>query len=43
MPKLSPADFRALFAAEKADALSAMSASKLSGERSRRWTTTWAT
>src|SRR5215470_3546575 len=35
MPKLSPGDLRALLAAEKADALSAMSASKLSGERSR--------
>src|SRR5262245_35726656 len=35
MPKLSPADLRALLAAEKADALSAMSASKLSDERSR--------
>src|SRR5262249_41336417 len=35
MPKLSPGDLRALLAAEKADALSAMSASKLSSERSR--------
>jgi hypothetical protein len=35
MPKMSPGDLRALLAAEKADALSAMSASKLSGERSR--------
>src|SRR5262245_51152419 len=35
MPKLSTGDLRALLAAEKADALSAMSASKLSGERSR--------
>jgi hypothetical protein len=35
MPKLTPADLRALLAAEKADALSAMSASKLSDERSR--------
>ena len=35
MPKLSLADLRALLAAEKADALSAMSASKLSDERSR--------
>src|SRR5215831_4223439 len=33
MPKMSPADLRALLAAEKADALSAMSASKLSDER----------
>jgi len=33
MPKLSPAELRALIAAEKADALSAMSASKLSEER----------
>jgi hypothetical protein len=35
MPKLSTGDLRALLAAEKADALSAMSASKLSDERSR--------
>jgi hypothetical protein len=35
MPKLSPGDLRALLAAEKTDALSAMSASKLSSERSR--------
>src|SRR5262245_51701847 len=35
MPKLSPGDLRALLATEKADALSAMSASKLSSERSR--------
>src|SRR5262245_22135105 len=35
MPKMSPGDLRALLAAEKADALSAMSASKLSAERSR--------
>src|SRR5262249_42647976 len=35
MPKHSPGDLRALLAAEKADALSAMSASKLSDERSR--------
>src|SRR5215813_2563964 len=35
MPKMSPGDLRALLAAEKADALSAMSASKLSEERSR--------
>jgi hypothetical protein len=35
MPKISPADLRALLATEKADALSAMSASKLSEERSR--------
>jgi hypothetical protein len=34
MPKMSPGDLRALLAAEKADALSAMSASKLSDERS---------
>jgi hypothetical protein len=34
MPKLSSGDLRALLAAEKADALSAMSASKLSNERS---------
>src|SRR5216683_7224232 len=33
MPKMSPADLRALLAAEKADALSAMSATKLSEER----------
>jgi hypothetical protein len=33
MPKMSPGDLRALLAAEKADALSAMSASKLSEER----------
>ena len=33
MPKMSDADLRALLAAEKADALSAMSASKLSEER----------
>ncbi|MGA7485763.1 MAG: hypothetical protein WBW74_02305 [Xanthobacteraceae bacterium] len=35
MPKMSPGDLRALLAAEKADALSAMSASKLSDERAR--------
>src|SRR5262249_44822489 len=35
MPKISLGDLRALLAAEKADALSAMSASKLSEERSR--------
>src|SRR5262245_20183382 len=35
MPKLSPGDLRALLAAEKAEAPSAMSASKLSSERSR--------
>jgi hypothetical protein len=35
MPKLSPGDLRALLAAEKADTPSAMSASKLSDERSR--------
>ena len=35
MPKMSPGDLRALLAAEKADALSAMSACKLSDERSR--------
>src|SRR5262245_1776585 len=35
MPKISPGDLRALLAAEKADALSAMSASKHSSERSR--------
>jgi hypothetical protein len=35
MPKLSTGDLRALLAAEKADALSAMSASKLSDERAR--------
>ena len=34
MPKMSDADLRALLAAEKADALSAMAASKLSEERS---------
>ena len=34
MPKMSNADLRALLTAEKADALSAMSASKLSEERS---------
>ena len=33
MPKMSPSDLRALLAAERADALSAMSASKLSEER----------
>ena len=33
MPKLTASDLRALLAAEKADALSAMSASKLSDER----------
>src|SRR4051794_22504422 len=33
MPKMSDADLRALLAAEKADALSAMAASKLSEER----------
>src|SRR5262249_6307852 len=33
MPKLSPAELRALLAAEKTDALSAMSASKLTEER----------
>jgi hypothetical protein len=33
MPKMSPGDLRALLAAERADALSAMSASKLSEER----------
>src|SRR6267378_368137 len=33
MPKMSPGDLRALLAAEKADALSAMSSSKLSEER----------
>src|SRR5882672_5953416 len=33
MTKMSPADLRALLAAEKADALSAMSSSKLSEER----------
>src|SRR5262249_36980206 len=33
MPKISSADLRALLAAERADALSAMSASKLSEER----------
>src|ERR1700730_12047003 len=33
MPKMSPGELRALLAAEKADALSAMSASKLSEER----------
>jgi hypothetical protein len=33
MPKMSDADLRAMLAAEKADALSAMSASKLSEER----------
>ena len=33
MPKMSPGDLRALLAAEKADALSAMSASKLWQER----------
>ena len=33
MPKMSPGDLRALLAAEKADALSALSASKLSEER----------
>src|SRR5262249_2981876 len=33
MPKMSPGDLRALLAAERADALSAMSASKLSDER----------
>ncbi len=33
MPKMSSGDLRALLAAEKADALSAMSASKLSEER----------
>ena len=35
MPKMSPGDLRALLAAEKVDALSAMSASKLSDERAR--------
>jgi hypothetical protein len=35
MKKISLGDLRALLAAEKADALSAMSASKLSEERSR--------
>ena len=35
MPKLSPGDLRALLVAQKADALSAMSASKLSDARSR--------
>jgi hypothetical protein len=35
MPKMSPSDLRALLVAENADALSAMSASKLSDERSR--------
>jgi hypothetical protein len=35
LPKISTGDLRALLAAEKADALSAMSASKLSDERSR--------
>ena len=35
MPKICLADLRALLAAEKADALSAMSASRLSSERSR--------
>jgi hypothetical protein len=35
MPKMSPGDLKALLAAEKADALSAMSASKLSDERAR--------
>src|SRR5262245_16629453 len=33
MPKLSPIELRALLAAEKADALSAMSSSKLTEER----------
>jgi hypothetical protein len=33
MPKLSPGDVKALLAAEKADALSAMRASKLSEDR----------
>jgi hypothetical protein len=33
MPKMSPDDLRALLAAERADAMSAMSASKLSEER----------
>ena len=35
MPKMSPGDLKALLAAEKADALSAMSACKLSDERAR--------
>jgi hypothetical protein len=35
MPKMSSGDLKALLAAEKADALSAMSASKLSDERAR--------
>ena len=34
MPKLSPSDLRALLAAERADALAAVNASKLSSERS---------
>ena len=34
MPKMSPSELRALLAAEKADALSAVNASKLSYERS---------
>ena len=33
MPRMSCADLKALLAAEKADTLSAMSASKLSSER----------
>src|SRR5215470_4052389 len=33
MPRMSPRDLKALLAAEKADALSAMSASKLAQER----------
>ena len=33
MPKMSDAELRVMLAAEKADALSAMSASKLSEER----------